>query len=60
MPELRSNFPPTSALGIARRAQWRSLGIPAEDLTKPKVAIVNTSSDLAACYAHLDDIVVAS
>jgi len=58
MPELRSNFPPTSALGIARRAQWRSLGIPAEDLTKPKVAIVNTSSDLAACYAHLDDIVV--
>lgn len=57
MPELRSNLPPTSALGIARRAQWRSLGIPAEDLTKPKVAIVNTSSDLAACFAHLDDIV---
>ncbi len=57
MPELRSNLPPTSALGIARRAQWRSLGIPAGDLTKPKVAIVNTSSDLAACFAHLDDIV---
>lgn len=57
MPELRSNLPPTSALGIARRAQWRSLGIAASDLTKPKVAIVNTSSDLAACYAHLDDIV---
>ncbi|AZS38321.1 Dihydroxy-acid dehydratase [Microbacterium lemovicicum] len=57
MPALRSNFSPTSALGIARRAQWRALGIPAEDLVKPKVAIVNTSSDLAACYAHLDDIV---
>jgi dihydroxy-acid dehydratase len=55
--ELRSNLPPTSALGIARRAHWRSLGIPVEDLTLPKVAIVNTSSDLAACYAHLDDIV---
>ena len=56
MPELRSNLPPTSALGIARRAQWRSLGIAAADLTKPKVAIVNTSSELAACYAHLDEI----
>ena len=56
MPDLRSNLPPTSALGIARRAQWRSLGIPASDLSKPKVAIVNTSSELAACYAHLDDI----
>ncbi|HWM16837.1 MAG TPA: dihydroxy-acid dehydratase [Microbacterium sp.] len=53
---LRSNLPPTSALGIARRAQWRSLGIPASDLLKPKVAIVNTSSELAACYAHLDEI----
>lgn len=58
MPELRSNLPPTSALGIARRAQWVSLGISPADLTRPKVAIVNTSSDLAACYAHLDDIVV--
>lgn len=56
MSELRSVLPPTSAMGIARRAQWRSLGIPIEDLTKPKVAIVNTSSELAACYAHLDDI----
>ncbi|MFH8249330.1 dihydroxy-acid dehydratase [Microbacterium sp. B2969] len=56
MPALRSNLPPTSALGIARRAQWRSLGIAAEDLTKPKIAIVNTSSELAACYAHLDEI----
>ena len=56
MPELRSNFPPNSALGITRRAHWRSLGIPASDLSKPKVAIVNTSSELAACYAHLDDI----
>ncbi|GAA3661914.1 dihydroxy-acid dehydratase [Microbacterium marinilacus] len=55
--DMRSNLPPTSALGIARRAHWRSLGIPVEDLTLPKVAIVNTSSDLAACYAHLDDIV---
>lgn len=57
MVELRSNFPAESALGIARRAQWAALGIPASDLSKPKVAIVNTSSDLAACYAHLDDIV---
>ncbi|WP_417561605.1 dihydroxy-acid dehydratase [Microbacterium sp.] len=57
MVELRSNFSPSSALGIARRAEWRPLGIHADELHKPKVAIVNSSSDLAACYAHLDDIV---
>lgn len=57
MPDLRSNFSRSSALGVARRAQWRALGIPASDLDKPKIAIVNTSSDLAACYAHLDEIV---
>ena len=57
MTHLRSNMSDTSALGIARRAQWKALGIGADELTKPKIAIVNTSSDLAACYAHLDEIV---
>lgn len=57
MVELRSNFPRDSVRGITRRAEWRALGITAEDLEKPKVAIVNSSSDLAACFAHLDDIV---
>ncbi|WP_156760062.1 dihydroxy-acid dehydratase domain-containing protein [Microbacterium karelineae] len=57
MTELRSNFSDTSALGVARRAQWNALGIRADELTKPKVAIVNTSSELAVCFAHLDDIV---
>src|SRR5690606_17239307 len=56
MPELRSNLPPTSALAIARRAHYTALGIPREDWEKPKVAIVNTSSELAACYSHLDEI----
>ena len=55
--ELRSNFPSTSALAVTRRAQWASLGISPEDLDRPKVAIVNTSNDLAACFAHLDPIV---
>jgi dihydroxy-acid dehydratase len=53
---LRSNLPPTSALSIARRAHYTALGIPKSDWEKPKVAIVNTSSDLAACYSHLDEI----
>lgn len=57
MVELRSNFSRASALGVARRAEWRPLGISADELDKPKVAIVNSSSDLAACFAHLDDIV---
>jgi dihydroxy-acid dehydratase len=56
MPALRSNLPPTSALSIARRAHYTALGIPKADWHKPKVAIVNTSSELAACYSHLDEV----
>ncbi|NDL56451.1 dihydroxy-acid dehydratase [Phytoactinopolyspora sp. XMNu-373] len=55
--ELRSNFPANSAHAVTRRAQWVSLGIDPADLDRPKVAIVNTSNDLAACFAHLDGLV---
>ncbi|GAA1804481.1 dihydroxy-acid dehydratase domain-containing protein [Nesterenkonia flava] len=54
---LRSNFGPHHAKTVTRRAQWVTLGINPEDMERPKVAIVNTSNDLAACFAHLDDIV---
>lgn len=54
---LRSNFGANNARAVTRRAQWVSLGIKPEDMERPKVAIVNTSNDLAACFAHLDDIV---
>jgi dihydroxy-acid dehydratase len=40
-----------------RRAQWSALGLSDEDLEKPKVAIVNSSSQLASCFSHLDQIV---
>jgi dihydroxy-acid dehydratase len=40
-----------------RRAQWIALGLTDEDMAKPKIAIVNTSSDLASCFSHLDGIV---
>jgi dihydroxy-acid dehydratase len=40
-----------------RRAQWTALGLTDEDMAKPKIAIVNTSSDLASCFSHLDGIV---
>ena len=33
-----------------------ALGIPEEDCEKPKIAVVNSSSELAACFAHLDGI----
>ncbi len=56
-PQLRSNFPPDSMRALTRRAEWHAIGIPATELAKPKIAIVNSSNDLAACYAHLDDIV---
>jgi dihydroxy-acid dehydratase len=40
-----------------RRAQWTALGLTPEDMEKPKIAIVNSSSDLASCFSHLDGIV---
>lgn len=54
--QLRSNFPPTSAHHMTRRAQWVALGIDPADMDRPKVAVVNTSNELAACFAHLDDV----
>ncbi len=49
---LRSN----SANSPGRRANWRALGLSKEDMEKPKIAVVNSSSELAICYAHLDSI----
>lgn len=54
--ELRSNFPVGSPRWATRRTQWRALGLGDEDMTKPKIAIVNSSSKLAPCFSHLDPI----
>jgi dihydroxy-acid dehydratase len=54
---LRSNFPRGSYLWAVRNAQWQGMGLSEADCEKPKIAIVNSSSGLAACYAHLDAIV---
>jgi dihydroxy-acid dehydratase len=40
-----------------RRAQWSALGLSDDDLEKPKIAIVNSSSKLASCFSHLDEVV---
>lgn len=45
-----------SANSPGRRANWRALGLSREDMEKPKIAVVNSSSELAICYAHLDGI----
>jgi dihydroxy-acid dehydratase len=52
MVELRS----LAANNPGRRANWRALGLSKEDMEKPKIAVVNSSSELAICYAHLDGI----
>jgi dihydroxy-acid dehydratase len=39
-----------------RRAQWRALGLSEADLGKPKIAVVNSSSELAICFSHLDGV----
>jgi dihydroxy-acid dehydratase len=54
--KLRSNLEPGTALWAGRRAQWRALGISDADMEKPKVAIVNSSSELSSCFSHLDDV----
>ena len=55
--KLRSNFMPGTTPWAMRRAQWSALGLSDEDLEKPKIAIVNSSSQLASCFSHLDRIV---
>ncbi|MEV7649138.1 dihydroxy-acid dehydratase [Arthrobacter sp. NPDC089319] len=53
---LRSNLPRTSPRWFTRRTQWRQLGLRDEDLSKPKIAVVNSSSKLSPCFSHLDPI----
>src|SRR6266487_443893 len=53
---LRSNFEPGSPREAVRRAQWKALGLSDEDLLKPKIAVVNSSSELAICFSHLDGV----
>lgn len=52
MAELRSN----SVNSLVRRAHWRALGLSDADMQKPKIAVVNSSSELAVCFAHLDGV----
>ncbi len=53
---LRSNLDEGTSRWATRRAQWRALGLTDEDMAKPKIAIVNSSSALAICFSHLDEI----
>src|SRR6516164_9382087 len=53
---LRSNYEVGTSRWATRRAQWLALGLSDEDMLKPKIAIVNSSSQLAICFSHLDEI----
>jgi dihydroxy-acid dehydratase len=53
---LRSNYEAGTSRWATRRAQWLALGLSDADMLKPKIAIVNTSSQLAICFSHLDEI----
>ena len=54
--KLRSNLEPGTSMWAARRAQWHALGLSEEDMNKPKIAVVNTSSELSICFSHLDGV----
>jgi dihydroxy-acid dehydratase len=53
---LRSNFESGTTRWAVRRAQWRALGIGEDQLERPKIAVVNSSSTLSSCYTHLDEL----
>lgn len=57
--KLRSNFEPGSPRWAVRRAQWRALGLSDGDMEKPKIAVVNSSSELSSCFSHLDGVAAA-
>jgi dihydroxy-acid dehydratase len=54
--KLRSNLPPGTPVWAGRRAQWRALGLSDADMEKPKIAVVNSSSELSSCFSHLDGV----
>ena len=56
--KLRSNLAPGSPVWAGRRAQWRALGLTEADMEKPKIAVVNSSSELSSCFSHLDGVAV--
>ncbi|RKP51745.1 dihydroxy-acid dehydratase [Pararobbsia silviterrae] len=56
MTKYRSNVTPGTAIWAGRRAHFMAMGLSEEDMLKPKIAIINTSSELAMCFNHLDDV----
>jgi len=54
--KLRSNLVPGTPVWAGRRAQWRVLGLSDEDMEKPKIVVVNSSSELSSCFSHLDGV----
>ncbi|WP_349604949.1 MULTISPECIES: dihydroxy-acid dehydratase [Cupriavidus] len=54
----RSNFVPGTTRWALRKAQWQALGLSDADMEKPKIAVVNTSSELSSCFSHLDGVAV--
>jgi dihydroxy-acid dehydratase len=54
--KLRSNLERGGTVWAGRRAQWRALGLSEADMEKPKIAVVNSSSELSSCFSHLDGV----
>ena len=52
MKEYRSN----KHITPIKKAMWLNLGLSDEDMLRPKIAIINSSSNLAICFSHLDEI----
>src|SRR3972149_7009400 len=53
---LRSNLERGTSMWAGRRGQWRAPGLSGGDMERPKIAVVNSSSELAICFSHLDGV----
>lgn len=51
-----TNLRSQSANSPWRRAHWYALGLSEADMQKPKIAVINSSSELAVCFSHLDGV----
>lgn len=54
--DYRSNFEPGTTRWAICRAQWRALGLTDDDMQKPKIAVINSSSEISICFSHLDEV----
>ncbi|WP_395310508.1 dihydroxy-acid dehydratase [Mycobacterium sp. AMU20-3851] len=55
---MRSDLVVGSTKWVVQRAQWGAMGISPDEYHKPKIAVVNSSSQLSSCFSHIDQLAI--